>query len=68
MKIRSASDVFELLRAHVPSAVLGSALELGLFWQLAEQPMTAVEIARAFDIPVFRCRYWLMIDSVYPSS
>jgi SAM-dependent methyltransferase len=61
MKIRSASDVKELLGAYVSSAVLGSALELGLFWRLAEEPMTAREIAGAFDIPLPRCRYWLEI-------
>jgi SAM-dependent methyltransferase len=61
MRIKSDSDVLELLGAHVSSAVLGSALELGLFWRLAEEPMTAREIARAFDIPLFRCRYWLEI-------
>jgi len=61
MKIKSASDVFELLGAYVPSAVLGSALELGLFWKLAEKPQTVEEIAAELNIPLNRCQYWLDI-------
>jgi SAM-dependent methyltransferase len=61
MKIKSASDVFELLGAYVPSAVLGSSLELGLFWKLAEKPMTADALSSELNIPLNRCRYWLGI-------
>ena len=61
MKIKSASDVFELLGAYVPSAVLSSALQLGLFWKLAEKSLTSEEIAGKFNIPLNRCRYWLDI-------
>jgi len=59
MKIKSVIDVFELLGAHVPSAILGLAFELGLFWKLAEQPRTVDEIAEDLNIPLNRCRYWL---------
>ena len=36
MQVQSASAVQEELGAHVSSAVLGPALELGLFWRLAD--------------------------------
>jgi cyclopropane fatty-acyl-phospholipid synthase-like methyltransferase len=61
MKIKSTADVFELLGAYVPSATLGLALELGLFWKLAERARTADEVAKDLNIPINRCRYWLDI-------
>ena len=61
MKIKSTADVFELLGAYVPSATLDLAIELGLFWKLAEQPRTADEVAKDLNIPLNRCRYWLDI-------
>lgn len=45
MKIKSAFDVFELLGAYAPSATLALAFEFGQYWQLAEKPRTADEIA-----------------------
>jgi cyclopropane fatty-acyl-phospholipid synthase-like methyltransferase len=35
------------------------ALELGLFWKLADEPSSMEELARDLDIPPNRCRYWL---------
>jgi SAM-dependent methyltransferase len=49
--------------SYVTSAALNAAMELGLFWLLAEQPMDAVDIAQALDIPINRCQYWLQILS-----
>jgi hypothetical protein len=59
MKVESTSDVFEVLEAYVPSALLGLALEKGLFWKLEASAMTASEIAEGYAIPLMRCRYWL---------
>jgi predicted TPR repeat methyltransferase len=61
MKVESASDVFEILEAYIPSALLGLALEKGLFWKLDARAMTAREVAEDYTIPVMRCRYWLDI-------
>jgi predicted TPR repeat methyltransferase len=59
MKVESTADVFEILDAYVPSALLGLALEKGLFWKLEANAMTASEIAEHYAIPLMRCRYWL---------
>jgi predicted O-methyltransferase YrrM len=40
---------------------LGAAIELGLFWLLAEQPLDAPGVAQALRIPTQRCRYWLQL-------
>lgn len=61
MKPRSADDVMELLDAPYLSASLGAALELGLFWRLAERPQHAEELAATLGIPLNRCRYWLQL-------
>jgi SAM-dependent methyltransferase len=59
MKIRSESDIDQLLRAYLPAAVLGTALELGLFWDLDGTPRKTSDIAESYDIPITRCRHWL---------
>ena len=59
MKPTTTEDIFDLIDSFVTSAALGTALELGLFWRLAERPQTAADVAQAFDIPLNRCRYWL---------
>lgn len=59
MKLNTKDDVLELLRAYVPSAALSAALELQLFWLLAERPRTAEAVAQELNIPVKRCYYWL---------
>ncbi len=65
MRIESRDDVSFLMRAYVPSAALNAALELGLFWQLADQPQDAAGVAEALGIPVIRCAYWLdLLSSV----
>jgi 2-hydroxy-4-(methylsulfanyl)butanoate S-methyltransferase len=52
-------DVSEMLRGYVPAAALGTALERGLFWMLAEGPQSAQHVATELDIPLRRCRIWL---------
>jgi predicted O-methyltransferase YrrM len=59
MKLATTAEVEELLQAYIDSAALGAALELGLFWLLAERPQTSVEVAQGLEIPLGRCRYWL---------
>ncbi|MHA2143719.1 MAG: methyltransferase, partial [Candidatus Thorarchaeota archaeon] len=52
-------DVFGILRGYVNSAALGSALELGLFWLLDEEPKDVADVARALGIREMRCEHWL---------
>ena len=59
MKLESESDVDQLLRAYIPGAALGAALELGLFWYLEQVPQSATSIAENFTIPLTRCQHWL---------
>jgi predicted O-methyltransferase YrrM len=47
------------MRAYTDSLALNTALELGLFWRLAESPQTADEIGLALGIPPYRCTAWL---------
>jgi predicted O-methyltransferase YrrM len=61
MKLTTPDDVFDFLSAHVASAALGTAIELGLFWLLAEQPLDAPGVAQALNIPIKRCQYWLQL-------
>lgn len=59
MKLTTTKDVRDLITAYLPGAALSVALELGLFWQLAEQPQNAADVAKALGLPGNRCRYWL---------
>jgi len=59
MKVATYTDVRDQLRAYLSSAALGAALELGLFWKLADQPQSENAIAHNLGIPLIRCRYWL---------
>ncbi len=61
MQPRTTDDVFDLIDGYVPSAALGAALELGLFWRLAEHPCETDDVAQAMGIPKNRCRYWLQV-------
>jgi len=61
MRVTTTSDVVDLLDASFPSAALGAALELGLFWMIDERPRPALEIAAALGIPPARCVYWLQL-------
>jgi predicted O-methyltransferase YrrM len=61
MKPVTTDDVFDLMDAYLTSAALNAAMELGLFWLLAEQPLDVGEVAQALDIPENRCRHWLQL-------
>ncbi len=61
MKLATTDQVFDCLSAYVDSAALGTAIELGLFWLLAEQPLDAPGVAQTLNIPVRRCQYWLQL-------
>jgi len=63
MKAVTADDVFDLMDGYLTSAALNAALELGLFWLLAEQRLDAAGVAAALGIPANRCRYWLQLLS-----
>jgi ubiquinone/menaquinone biosynthesis C-methylase UbiE len=41
---------------YIPSKALGTALELGIFWQLSNKPHNADKIAEIYNIPVHRSR------------
>jgi SAM-dependent methyltransferase len=61
MRPKTTEDVFELLDGYVISAVLGTAMELGLFWLLAEKPLLAPNVAEYLNIPLNRCQNWLQL-------
>jgi len=61
MKPKTTEDVFELLDGYIISAALGSALELGIFWLLAEKSLSAQDIAHSLNIPLNRCHNWLQL-------
>lgn len=61
MRPNTTEDVFELIDGFVIAAVLGAAMEMGLFWLLAEKPMSSEEIAERLDIPFNRCRNMLQL-------
>lgn len=61
MKLTTRGDIYTCLQAYTDSAALGVAMELGLFWLLAEQPLDAPGVAQALSIPMNRCSYWLQL-------
>ncbi len=61
MKPETTEDILDLMNGTVISAVLGAAMELGIFWLLAEKPLSAPEIAQLLNIPLNRCHYWLKL-------
>jgi ubiquinone/menaquinone biosynthesis C-methylase UbiE len=61
VKLTTRGDIYTCLQAYADSAALGAALELGLFWLLAEQPLDAPGVAQALRIPMNRCSYWLQL-------
>jgi SAM-dependent methyltransferase len=61
MKPETTEDVLELMNGYIIAAVLGTAMELGIFWLLADKPLSVPELAQSLNIPLNRCRYWLQI-------
>jgi len=65
MKPSTSDDIFALIDSYVISAALGAAMETGLFWLLAQQPLDARSVAHALSIPQNRCRCWLELLCTY---
>jgi cyclopropane fatty-acyl-phospholipid synthase-like methyltransferase len=63
MKPETTEDILELMNGNILSAVLGAAMELGIFWLLADKPLSAPELAQSLNIPLNRCNYCLQILS-----
>ena len=63
MRPVTTDDMFDLMESWATSAAFNAALELGLFWLLAERPMDTTGIAEALEIPTNRCGYWLQVLS-----
>jgi len=61
MKPATSDDIFELMDSYVASAAVGTAMECGLFWLLAEEPRDVAFISESLNIPENRCRFWLQI-------
>ena len=58
-KLTTSDDIRNLLSAPAASAALGTAIETGLLWLLAEKPLSAPEVIQALRIPGKRGYYWL---------
>lgn len=61
MKPETTEDILELLDGYFVSAALGAALELGVFWLLADKPLSPSGLADALSIPLNRCHTWLQL-------
>ena len=61
MKPETTEDILDLLNGYIASAALGAAMELGVFWLLAEKPLLAPDLANALNIPLNRCHHWLQL-------
>jgi hypothetical protein len=44
VELATTNEVCLLLRGYLASTALGAAVELDLFWMLADQPRTAQEV------------------------
>jgi SAM-dependent methyltransferase len=61
VKPETTEDILELMQGYIDSAALGAAMELGVFWLLAEKPLPAINVAQSLNIPLNRCHHWLQI-------
>jgi SAM-dependent methyltransferase len=61
VKPETTEDILELLNGYIISAALGAAMELGVFWLLAEKPLSAPNVAQSLNIPLNRCHHWLQL-------
>jgi SAM-dependent methyltransferase len=61
MRLNTLNDVQNLWSAATASAALGTAIESGLLWMLAEKPKHAEEIVQELSIPGKRGFYWLQL-------
>lgn len=58
-KLSTTEEIYGLMASSTASAALGTAIETGLLWSLAEKPSTAEEIIQSLKIPGKRGYYWL---------
>jgi len=56
LKLTNTQDIYQFLRMYIPSIALNSALELGIFWHLSNEPRSADKIAQITNIPLHRSR------------
>ncbi len=49
------------MNGSIYSAIVGAAMELGLFWMLADKSQSAEQVAQSLNIPLNRCSYWLQL-------
>jgi len=61
VKPETTEDILELMNGHIVAAVLGTAMELGVFWLLADKSLSAQSVAQSLNIPLNRCHYWLQL-------
>lgn len=61
MKPETTEDIVELLDSSIVSAAVGAAMELGVFWLLAEKPLSGLNVAYSLNIPLNRCHHWLQL-------
>jgi SAM-dependent methyltransferase len=61
VKPETTEDILELMEGYIVSAVLGTAMELGVFWLLAKKPLSATNVAQSLNIPLNRCHHWLQL-------
>lgn len=61
MKLTTKDEVFDFLWSYTAPLAVGAAMELGLFWLLARQPLDAAHVAEALKVPQNRCNYWLQL-------
>lgn len=60
-KLNTKEDVYRLIYGATASAALGTAIETGLLWMLAEKPMDGAGVVEALAIPGKRGYYWLQL-------
>jgi C-methyltransferase len=60
-QLKTRQDAYDLMFAAAASAALGTAVETGLLWLLAEEPLDGAGVAQALHIPSRRCFYWLQL-------
>ncbi len=61
LKLINTQDIIQFLKMYIPSRALGTALELGIFWQLSNKPHNADKIAEIYNIPIHRIRALLKL-------
>jgi predicted O-methyltransferase YrrM len=56
LKLKNSQDIFQFRKMYIPSIALNTALELGIFWQLSNEPHSVDRIAQINKIPLHRSR------------